>query len=284
MRRITFDSSQLRRIALVTMLIDHVAVVFGIYLWMGTGLEYTFWTSVPRWIGRLAFPIFAFLLARGCDKTRSLPRYAGRLALLALISQIPYTLALHAMNFSRLGDPGQFPLRVWDLTELNILFTLLLGLAAIALWKQGARHWLWRLGALLPLAAAYLLDVDYGMLGVLLIFCLWKFPSRTGTCVSIVSYGFLHYLAELSQVPRLVFTSWPSFRGSLLRVLPWLDYPEHLTTYMPFLFFCLSLVFLLSYNGRRGDMKKWTAYVFYPAHLLVLALLREGAIALGLFQ
>ena len=67
-------------------------------------------------------------------------------------------------------------------------------------------------------------------------------------------------------------------------MLPFLSHPEVITGYMHLLFICLSAVCMLCCDGTRGPMKKWTAYIFYPAHLLVLGLLRELAIALNIFS
>ena len=282
--RCGLSSSKLKWIALVTMLIDHLGAVFGIMPWKWIGLEATFWTSVPRWIGRMAFPIFAFLLARGCDRTRSLPRYAGRLALFALISQIPYTFALSGTNFLRLTTADDVPLQLLDLNRLNIFPTLLLGLAAIACWKKGRERWWWRLSVIPVLWLSTLNCVNYGIMGVLLIFCLWLFPSGPGTFFTVAAFGVARQMVAWDQVPRMAFTSWRVFYGTLKRVLPILSHPEVITGYMPLLFICLSAVCMLCYDGTRGRMKKWSAYIFYPAHLLVLGLLRELAIALNLFS
>lgn len=277
------STSQLKWLAMITMLIDHLAAGFGSYPWLGTALVGSFWLSLPRLIGRMAFPIFAFLLARGCDKTRSLPRYAGRLALFVLISQIPYTLVFYGGNYMRLGNSKpSIVLLYWR--EMNIFVTLLLGVVAIFLWKQGKKHWWIRLGVIGVFYLASLHYADYGLLGVLLIFCLWKFPSKAGTVISVAAFAFLEHLVTWSEVPRLAFTSWRVFYGTLQRVMPWLKDPGSLTNYECPIFVCLSLIFILSYNGERGSMKKWTAYVFYPAHLTAIFLLRELTIALGLFS
>jgi len=91
-----------------------------------------------RIVGRIAFPLFCFLLVQGFRHTRSLPKYALRLALFALLSEGRYNLV-----FS-----GKFTV----LSAHNVFYSLLLALGALAAWK----HFLpkWPLGALLGLLAA----------------------------------------------------------------------------------------------------------------------------------
>ena len=91
----------LKMIALVTMVIDHVgAVFFPDLIWL-------------RYIGRLSMPIYAFLLAEGYRKTRNFLHYALRLALFAVLSEVPYDLLFQG--------------RVLEFSRQNILFTLLTG-------------------------------------------------------------------------------------------------------------------------------------------------------------
>ena len=98
------SGSALKAIALVSMTVDHIAY----YL-----MEHGTWTyDMMRTVGRMAFPIFAFLLVEGYGHTRSTRKYALSLLAFALISEIPWWLLNH------------------DNTH-NVFFTLLLGLIAI---------------------------------------------------------------------------------------------------------------------------------------------------------
>lgn len=102
----------LKVIAVISMLIDHTSAVI---LEQIPGLENP--AFLMRIIGRLAFPIYCFLLVEGFYHTRSRAKYAGRLFLFALISEVPFDLA-----FSR---------RMWDFSSNNVFFTLLFGLLVI---------------------------------------------------------------------------------------------------------------------------------------------------------
>ena len=127
--------SALKWIAILTMLIDHMAaalldpLVYGGYygkmhgLFFGSASQSTFiWYMIGRFIGRLAFPIFCFLLVEGITHTRDIKKYGARLALFALISEIPFDLAL----LGSLSFDAQ-----------NVFFTLLFGI--VYLYKVSAK-------------------------------------------------------------------------------------------------------------------------------------------------
>lgn len=129
-------AAHLRILALFLMLLDHMwATVVPGNLWMTC-------------VGRLAFPIFAFQAAEGYHHTHDFKGYCKRLALFALISEIPFNLMI-------MGSPI-FPF------HQNVMLTLLLGLLACKAWDQ--RKW-WKV-ALLWLAGVVTFP-DYGALGVL---------------------------------------------------------------------------------------------------------------------
>ena len=109
------DTSFLKLIAILCMAVDHAGTVF--------------FPGYPifRWIGRLAFPIFAYCLTVGLLYTHDIRRYLGRLAIFAVISQHFYALAFH---------PNEF----WgNLTNWNIFVTMLFSLLAI--YGVKSRKW-----------------------------------------------------------------------------------------------------------------------------------------------
>jgi len=137
----------LKIIASASMLIDHTGVIFDTP-------EYF------RIIGRVAFPIYAYMIAQGCVYTKDINKYLLRLATFSLISQIPFSVA----HFY--GHPQY----------VNIFFTLFLGVACVVIYekvKVKTNRWVAVLPALPLLWVAEFCDVDYGMVGVGLIFALY---------------------------------------------------------------------------------------------------------------
>ena len=226
----------LKWIAVVSMFIDHAADV-GYRTWYlmlcpYTESSYRLYT-VLRGVGRIAFPIYCFLLVEGYLHTRDVRKYLLRLLAFGLVSELPFDRAFTG---------------TWlDLYHQNVYFTLALGLLAVFLWDhltQGdflACAW-WRKGAALLSAAALayaaeLCHTDYGWIGVAVIAAMYVFRKR----------GWLRFIAS----------------GAALlasNVLEAASFPD-------FLLFRF-------YNGTRGRQPKYFFYVFYPAHLALLALLR----------
>lgn len=222
------DGGTLKLIAAALMLIDHVGAILLPE------------TVILRCIGRLAFPIFAFFIAEGYAHTRDFGRYFRRLAILAVVSEIPFNLENGA---------------VFDLTRQNVLFTFCLALLTLrgleALGRErGFGRWA---GCGLVLAAGFaageLLRTDYGGWGVVTVALLQL--CRDG------KYAKLWLLLAMAAVNGLGMGSltMPVFGGE-----------------MPIQIFAVAaLPVIWLYNGQAGPKGLRRAfYVFYPAHLLVL--------------
>lgn len=108
-----FNASVLKCIAICSMLLDHIGIMLA-----GTEVNQAVY-YILRGIGRLAFPIFCFLLVEGFVHTRSFVKYIIRMLLLAFISELPYDL----LNFGN----------VINLTHNNILFTFVIALGMLFL-------------------------------------------------------------------------------------------------------------------------------------------------------
>ena len=173
--------SHLKWIAIITMLIDHIGAallelgllpkianaVLGGNSFDYVMADYHFWyrfDDVLRAIGRLAFPLFCFLLVEGFLHTKNVKKYALRLGAFALISEIPFDLTFN----------GTF----LEASYQNVFFTLFLGILVLI----GLRYfeetlpshiaWLRFVVALTGILLAAFLRTDYDAFGVLLIFIL----------------------------------------------------------------------------------------------------------------
>ena len=124
------SSFVLKIIAAVTMLIDHAGLTLYYARVLGPSPLY----HVLRSVGRIAFPLYAFLLVNGFEKTRDRAKYLTRLCIFAVLSQLPYTFALHKYNYSPWKDINVFFLR----GDLPFYLVLALIVAAYLLegWKR----------------------------------------------------------------------------------------------------------------------------------------------------
>ena len=249
-RKRGISSAVLKNIAVVTMLIDHIGAVIVIRLLIQKGLygavvdqeAYIAWLGqnrgmygtymAMRIIGRLAFPIYCFLLAEGFQKTHNVKKYLGRMFLFALISEIPFDLALSG--------------RLWDTEYQNVFFTLFIGLMVIAglrlvdqrlagteTWRKLAGVGLYAVIIVAGSALALVLKTDYSFKGILAITVLYLFRSR-----------------RKAQV----------WAGVIVFLL--MDGLEMIAA--------LSFLLIWFYNGERGRQNKYFFYFFYPVHLLLL--------------
>lgn len=202
----------LKMIALVTMIIDHVgAVFFPEIIWL-------------RYIGRISMPIYAFLLVQGYQHTRDFKRYVIRMAIFAVVSEVPYDLLFHG---SWLEFGGQ-----------NILFTLLTALLVMRLLDASAksRNIFLFIGALALIVAPCFLHFSYGIYGVLVPLCFFLFQKYRGIdalAFSALTYGKYLYDGNLTQVyaiaasiPILLYNG---KRGAFsLKYFFYIIYPAHL--------------------------------------------------------
>lgn len=238
---LSLTSFDLRLLAMLTMLADHVAKA----LVLNSAL-----TAALGCLGRLAFPIFAFQIAEGYFHTHSFKQYCKRLLVFALLSEIPYNLL---MGLSSPINPF----------HQNVLWTFLIGLLVIRgldrVRERFPQPLPQVLGSLALVLAGYgignLAMVDYFGPGVLLVVTFYlakRFP-----------HGRLIQLAGMVLVNGFLLRglSIPISLGSLA-----ISFPVQALG-------ILSLIPIWLYNGQRGySSKAWSrfCYWFYPVHMLVL--------------
>lgn len=216
------SGSTLKMIAIVTMLIDHVGAALVARLLIVHGVEnimyLIYW--VMRLIGRVAFPIFIFLMVEGFEKTRSKTKYAARLGLFALISEIPFDLAFNA--------------KVLEFTYQNIFFTLFIGfLAMIALDFISKKKWhivfkiiLNPIVIVLAAVVAELMNTDYGASGIICIMVMYLFRKNKVGQIAAGSLAFLwEVTAPLAFIPIGFYNG---KRGWNLKYVFYAFYPLHL--------------------------------------------------------
>lgn len=191
-----------------------------------------------RAVGRLAMPLFAFCVAEGYHYTKNKIKYLRRLGAFALISEIPFDLA-----FSR----------KIDLSHQNIMLSFFIAVAALMLYdaiqdgfgpfsgiKQRVRKAAGITAVLVMSIVSLVLKCDYTIFAVISVFLFYVLRERP---YPIPQVGGVAFLAVTRTMGYYAYTG-------------------------------LSLIPLLLYNGKRGRGLKWLFYVFYPAHLLLIYLIK----------
>lgn len=216
----------LKIVACISMFIDHIGyIVFGGF-------------SFFNYIGRLAFPIFAFQIAEGYKHTKNIKKYFSRLLIFAIISQVPFSLFYYV---------------VFGSIVPNVIFTLFFGLICLCIYDK-YNKFVGIASVLFLGLIAELLKFDYGIFGIILILIFHIFQNKKihtafffilAVCIKyfmqIASYGFIYEAVAIYSLLAF-FTS-------------------------------LSTIFILLYNGKKGKNAKYLFYIFYPAHLLLLYVL-----------
>lgn len=225
------NTFEIKLVAIITMVIDHIgAFFFPEVLWL-------------RLIGRVSFPLFAWMIANGAEHTRNMDKYLVRVGILALVSQVP------VMLLNRMTDP--------HFSGLNAIFTLFLGLMAINSWNKYRSMTVrlgWIGGACL---VAEILKTDYGTAGVLAVVLFYIFRknkkamfwSQAGLYLTWYVLPFI-YTVLINKVTLI----------SLGRLIN----PLGLT----------ALIFIFAYTGKQGIKAKYLLYAFYPIHYLVMYLIK----------
>ena len=233
-------SMGLHILAMLLILCDH--------LW-GTVIAGNDWLTC---LGRMAYPIFAFMIVEGFFYTHDLKKYVGRLLLFAILSEIPFNLAVSQ--------------RVFYPVHQNVLFTFLIAIGLMFLNEKAKSHgkcWLRWLVGILTVALGYILGliamVDYYHAGVLTVLVFYFFRERKwwsyigqALCLWYINAEMLGgFTYEFALFGRTWFVARQSL--ALLALIPiWL------------------------YRGRQGPHNRALQivyYAFYPVHLSVLGLL-----------
>lgn len=234
------DAFKLKMIAITMMLINHIGQNFS----FETNHTILFFTT--ELLGKITFPIMAYLLVEGFHHTRNVEKYMLRMATFWLISIYPFHL---------LNNPGTSfqPIELVN----NIFFTLLMGLVMMY-FLQGINNKGERL-LCVTFFSFLTATSDWGLIGVLLIFGFYTIANPKKKVIIPCLYTTLIYIGLL--------------------LLGYVVSPQNVAWYLPITMLGILLVIplLLNYNGQRGlsnPLIKWGFYLFYPVHMLILALIR----------
>lgn len=240
-RKFDLSSTALHILAMALMLCDH--------LW-ATVIPGNEWLTC---IGRIAFPIFAFLIVEGFFHTRSRKRYALRLFVAAVLSEVPFNLMLGSAFF--------YPI------HQNVLWTFLIGFGLMQLNEMAKAKSVWVqvlvafATCLLGIVAGFASFADYNAAGVLTVLAFYFFRGRK----------WWHFAAQLVAMYYIN-----------LEMLSGLGYELTLFGKPFFLpqqaFALLALIPIWLYKGRKGYSSRvfqYLCYGFYPAHMLLLWVVRN---------
>lgn len=214
------SSFVLKMIAIISMFIDHIGyAIFGKF-------------SYFNYIGRIAFPIFAFQISEGYIHTKNLKKYFFRLFLFAIISQVPFMLfhSLISSDFS-----------------LNIFFTLLLGLACIFIYDKSKYKILGIIASIAIGIIAQISNCDYGFYGVAIILIFYIFKNN------FINASIFFVIAT-----------------AIKYLIPIIKYGFYDVYIYLFIGTIISTIFIATYNGKKGKNTKYLLYLFYPIHLLLI--------------
>ncbi|MEG1965820.1 MAG: TraX family protein [Oscillospiraceae bacterium] len=234
-----FSSSTLKVIAMITMLFDH--------LW-GTIIKGNLWLTV---IGRITLPIFAFQVAEGFCKTSNKRKYAMRVFIFALISEIPF-------NFMMSGN-WFYPF------HQNVLFGFLIAIGAMWIIEWVKKKNCWYLTILIELLVilggftlATLAMVDYQGFVVLTVLLFYLFRNyKFAWLGQLIGMFVINYLWLGGQTINFTLL------GNLI------EFPIQATA-------MLALIPIWLYNGKKGfggKKMQYFVYAFYPLHIAILVII-----------
>lgn len=230
------NSAHLKYIAFISMLMDHV----------NKSLIYPYLVNDTNWLmhvsnlfdvlGRVAFPLFAFMLVEGYFHTHNRWKYLGNLLLFGVISEVPFDMFTTKDFVNWRWNNVMFTLAfmlvtIWVIDELKKKLTS--GEGELTRGKAVLWYFLSVIIVVLMCFAAMFASLDYDYHGILIAYFFYLFRERP---LLRIFFGYLSIFKEIWSL--------------------------------------LGFGLTLTYNGQRGKQYKLLNYLFYPVHLLILGLLR----------
>lgn len=181
-------------------------------------------------------PIFAFQIGVGFKKTSSKIKYFSRMFLLGLISEIPFLLMLSAANFI----PALIPENI-TYFSLNICFTFSIALATLYFIELGKKNPFFYVVSLFLALLSLVVPMDYGIWAVLIVILSYFYSDKkVFFCIGALVITGLYYFLKAQTIQ---------------------------------IYMLLALPFIFFYNKTKGKPAKYLFYIFYPLHMLIIALL-----------
>jgi len=277
----------LKILAMVSMVCDHMA--WWLYLEGHIGSDVY---VIMRSFGRMAFPVFCFLIANGYEHSSDKKRYLTRLIAFAAISQLPFTLVFTANNYSASMGAVSFTPPSAGFVLISLLLGFLWYRFVAADKSAGLAPLALLLGlSTLRLGEVYLLRPDmnvfYTLAFALAVICVLDSAAH-----SPGSRTFYGKAAALAVALLLIWDRADyGLDGMLLIVLLWcfrrsrlqqlgmlilwcaLHYPPGIADTSYLICAALAAIPLYFYNGRLGKPMKTAFYLVYPLHLSVLGII-----------
>ncbi|MBQ9032471.1 MAG: conjugal transfer protein TraX [Parasporobacterium sp.] len=229
------NANQLKLIAIIAMTIDHLTWAFF------PGTQAVWYVFCLHIIGRLTAPIMWFFIAEGCHYTHDRKKYLLRLFLFAVISHFAYDFAF--------GIPF-LPLSTGAFNQTSVMWSLALAAVLIFLCRnENIPKW--------------------GKIVAIIVACLVSFPSDWSS-IAVMCPFFLYAHRGQFKKQGIDIVLW-----TFIYALVYFLFLDKLYGALQ-MFTFLTIPLLSMYNGERGRWKgmKWFFYIYYPAHLVIIGLIR----------
>ncbi|WP_408647053.1 TraX family protein [[Clostridium] colinum] len=214
------------------MIIDHIGgVIFKNHL-------------LFRYIGRLSFPLYSFLITEGLKKTSNIKNYLKTLFILSIISEIFYDLCFNSeINF---------------INQTNTVYTLFIASISLFFYNKNTNYLIKYFFLFLGILLAYILKTDYGTWGIVLI--------------------YIFYFVEDKKYILFYSIFWVTIKNIdfILNILYYKinDKNYIYQSFNLYIFTIIPLFIILFYNGKKGKNIKYIFYILYPFHLFLLYLIK----------
>ena len=229
------STADLKLIAIIAMTVDHLAWLFF------PGFQRVWYVYLLHIIGRLTAPIMWFFIAEGSYYTKNPKRYITRLFVFAIISHFAYSFAF-GLN--------PIPFKTGIFNQTSVIWSLAIAAALIFIVNKYKLSY-WKNFALILLANLLSFPADWSCIATMVPFYLYNHRGDFKKQVrDFILFGFMYALVYFIFIDKVY--------GVLQ------------------LFIFLSIPLLSLYNGKAGNNRnmKWLFYIYYPAHLVIVGVLR----------